>query len=75
MLVPDDIADVVQALVDKSLVVADRTGDRVRFTQLQTLAQYGQEKLAARGDARRVREVISPGLPNCAACGATAAAS
>jgi len=59
MLAPDDIADVVQALVDKSLVVADGTGDRVRFTQLQTLAQYGHEKLAARGDARRVREVMA----------------
>ena len=30
-----------------------RSGDRLRFTQLQTLAQYGKEKLTERGDAVR----------------------
>jgi predicted ATPase/DNA-binding SARP family transcriptional activator len=54
-----DIADLVQALVDKSLVVAHRNGDDVRFTQLQTLSQYGQEKLTARGDAKRMRDAMA----------------
>ena len=44
-----DIADHVQALVDKSLVVAVPVGGGVRFTQLQTLAQYGRERLDRAG--------------------------
>ena len=59
MLTPDDIADLVRALVDKSLVVAQPDGGTVRFTQLQTLAQYGHEKLTARGDARRMRDAMA----------------
>ncbi|HEX4818878.1 MAG TPA: BTAD domain-containing putative transcriptional regulator [Acidimicrobiales bacterium] len=55
----DDVADLIQALVDKSLVVAQSTHDAVRFTQLQTLAQYGHEKLTARGDAKRMRDAMA----------------
>jgi tetratricopeptide (TPR) repeat protein len=45
--------------VEKSLVVAVPTGDRLRFTQLQTLAQYGRERLAERGDAVRIRDAMA----------------
>ena len=55
----DDIADLVQALVDKSLVIAVTDGDGLRFTQLQTLAQYGKEKLAERGEAGPVRDAMA----------------
>jgi predicted ATPase/predicted negative regulator of RcsB-dependent stress response len=55
----DDIADLIQALVDKSLVIAVSDGESLRFTQLQTLVQYGREKLAERGDARRVRDAMA----------------
>ncbi len=58
-VVVDDIADLLQNLVDKSLVVAQRCGDTVRFTQLQTLSQYGQKKLASRGEAPRVRDAMA----------------
>ena len=58
-IVAEDVADLVQALVDKSLVNAQATGDTVRFTQLQTLAQYGHEKLTARGDAQRTRDAMA----------------
>jgi predicted ATPase/DNA-binding SARP family transcriptional activator len=58
-LVADDVDDLIQALVDKSLVVVQRSGDTVRFTQLQTLSQYGQEKLTARGDIRRMRDAMA----------------
>ena len=34
-------------------------GDGVRFTQLQTLAQYGREKLTERGDAERIRDAMA----------------
>ncbi len=47
-----DLGDIIQTLVDKSLVVAVPRGDDVRFTQLQTLAHYGREKLDR---ARRCR--------------------
>ena len=54
-----DLADIIQTLVDKSLVIAVPTGDERRFTQLQTLAQYGREKLAERGDAERIRDAMT----------------
>ena len=34
-------------------------GDGVRFTQLQTLAQYGRERLTERGDAVRIRDAMA----------------
>ncbi len=54
-----DLGDIIQTLVDKSLVIAVPRGDEVRFTQLQTLAQYGREKLAERGDAERIRDAMA----------------
>jgi predicted ATPase/DNA-binding SARP family transcriptional activator len=59
LLVASEIADLIQVLVEKSLVVAVRSGDVVRFTQLQTLAQYGHEKLTARGETKRTRDAMS----------------
>lgn len=58
-LAADDLADHLHALVDKSLVVAAPAGDGVRFTQLQTLAQYGRERLTERGDAVRIRDAMA----------------
>src|SRR4029078_1775477 len=49
-----DVAAHLHALVDTSLVVAVPVGRGLRFTQLQTLAEYGRERLAERGDADRV---------------------
>ncbi|MEO6469092.1 MAG: BTAD domain-containing putative transcriptional regulator, partial [Acidimicrobiia bacterium] len=54
-----DLADHLHALVDKSLVVAISTGTELRFTQLQTLAEYGMERLAERGDAVRLRDAMA----------------
>jgi predicted ATPase/DNA-binding SARP family transcriptional activator len=54
-----DLGDIIQTLVDKSLVIAVPRGDALRFTQLQTLAQYGREKLAERGDAERIRDAMA----------------
>jgi predicted ATPase len=67
-----DLADVIQTLVDKSLVVAVPTGDGLRFTQLQTLAQYGREKLAERGDAERIRDAMAAHYAQLCARSATA---
>ncbi len=54
-----EVADVIQALVDKSLVNAASGVSDVRFTQLQTLAQYGRAKLAERGEAGRIRDEMA----------------
>jgi predicted ATPase/DNA-binding SARP family transcriptional activator len=46
-VVPADVAEIIGRLVDKSLVVATALEDGVRFTMLQTLSEYGRERLAA----------------------------
>ena len=68
----DDIADIVQALVEKSLVVAQRAGDTVRFTQLQTLCQYGRQRLSERDDAKQVRAAMAAHFAQLAARGKAA---
>jgi hypothetical protein len=42
-------------LVDKSLVVADDTGGRMRYRLLETVRQYALEKLGESGEADAVR--------------------
>jgi predicted ATPase/class 3 adenylate cyclase len=42
-----DIADVVSSLVDKSLVVAEPAGDRLRYRLLETIREYAEELLGA----------------------------
>ncbi len=54
-----DLADHLHALVDKSLLVAVPTGDELRYAQLQTLAEYGMERLNERGDAVRIRDAMA----------------
>lgn len=46
-----DIVELTASLVDKSMIVADRTADTTRFTLLETLRQYGEERLIESGDA------------------------
>ncbi len=58
-LAADDLDDVIHALVEKSLVIAVPRGDALRFTLLQTLAQYGREKLTERGDVKAVRDAMA----------------
>lgn len=49
------LLDQLSLLVDKSLVVADDTGDGMRYRLLETVRQYAQEKLGESGEADRVR--------------------
>jgi predicted ATPase len=49
----EDVAYVLIALIDKSLVVADEDGDRYRM--LETVREYAHEKLAHSADAESVR--------------------
>ena len=50
----EDALDVMSRLVDKSLVTAPAAGE-TRFTQLQTLWQYGRGRLDESGEADTVR--------------------
>ena len=49
------ILDVLDALVRKSLLVADRSSGRTRFSMLETIRQFGEEQLVASGAAEEVR--------------------
>ncbi len=49
------LLDQLSLLVDKSLVVADDTGDGMRYRLLETVRQYAQEKLGESGEADEVR--------------------
>ena len=53
----DDFAvlDLLDALVRKSLLVADRSSGRTRFSMLETIRQFAEEQLVARGEATEVR--------------------
>jgi predicted ATPase len=54
---PDDyqVVDLLDALVRKSLLVADRSSGRTRFSMLETIREFTDEQLVARGDAVEVR--------------------
>ena len=49
------VLDQLSLLVDKSLVVADDSGDRTRYRMLETVRQYAAEKLRESGEADAVR--------------------
>ena len=51
---PLDVADGLASLVAKSMVDADVTGDEARYSLLETMRQYGQDRLAERGDSDTV---------------------
>jgi predicted ATPase/DNA-binding SARP family transcriptional activator len=50
-----DVAAIVGELADRSLVVVDRAGHTPRYRLLETLRQYGSDRLAAADAAGRVR--------------------
>ena len=57
---PDDIddyaiLDLLDALVRKSLLIADRSAGRTRFSMLETIRQFAEEQLVASGEATEVR--------------------
>jgi predicted ATPase len=53
---PDGVLDIIESLVDRSLVVSSldadgATSDRVRFTVLETIREYAVEQLVETGEA------------------------
>src|SRR5271157_4454807 len=57
----DDFAvlDLLDALVCKSLLVADRSSGRTRFSMLETIRQFAEEQLVASGEASEIRAAHS----------------
>jgi len=51
-----DIVDLLGDLVDKSMVIASRTERGTRYRLLETLRQYGEERLDDRGETAGVRD-------------------
>ncbi len=49
------VLDLLDALVRKSLLAATRSAGRTRFSMLETIRQFAEEQLVARGDATEVR--------------------
>ena len=54
----DDYAvlDLLDALVRKSLLIADRSTGRTRFSMLETIRQFAEEQLVVSGDAEEARD-------------------
>ena len=50
-----DVLPLLSHLVSKSLVLAEPSRDQQRFRMLETIRQYGEERLAAAGEAAAVR--------------------
>jgi predicted ATPase len=53
------ILEVLDALVRKSLLIADRSSGRTRFSTLETIRQFAEEQLVARGQASEIRAAHS----------------
>jgi predicted ATPase/DNA-binding SARP family transcriptional activator len=51
LVTASDIPDLLGRLVDKSVLIVDKTGPESRFSMLQTLGHYAGERLAASGQA------------------------
>ena len=51
-----EVLDLLAALVEKSLVVADTAGEQGRFRMLETVRRYAADRLAGEGDADMWRE-------------------
>ena len=49
------LLDLLDALVRKSLLVADRSSGRTRYSMLETIRQFAEEQLVAGGEATAVR--------------------
>jgi predicted ATPase len=51
----DEVLDLLASLVDKSLVIVSERDGGTRYRLLETVRQYGREKLEASADAEAVR--------------------
>jgi predicted ATPase/class 3 adenylate cyclase len=57
--------DLLDALVRKSLLVADRSAERTRFSMLETIRQFAAEQLVASGEADELRTAHARFFAGC----------
>ena len=61
------ILDLLDALVRKSLLIADRSTRGTRFSMLETIRQFAEEQPVARGDATDARNAHARDFAGCEA--------
>jgi predicted ATPase len=54
-----EVLNLLDALVRKSLLVADRSSGHARFSMLETIRHFAEEQLVARGEASEIRAAHS----------------
>jgi non-specific serine/threonine protein kinase len=54
-LAADEIIDLVDALVRKSILIVERSGEQVRYRLLETLREYGRDRLAQTAQTTRTQ--------------------
>jgi predicted ATPase len=52
----DDVVELLSSLVDKSMLIADRSDRSVRYVMLETLRQFGEERLTDSGHTAMCRD-------------------
>jgi predicted ATPase len=60
------VLDLLDALVRKSLLVADRSTGQTRFSMLETIRQFAEEQLALSGGAEQARTAHARHFARCA---------
>ncbi|RRQ29168.1 tetratricopeptide repeat protein [Rhodococcus sp. Eu-32] len=53
----DELIDTLTSLADKSILIREKSGSEVRFRMLETLRQYGLEKLERTGETLLMRRI------------------
>jgi predicted ATPase/DNA-binding SARP family transcriptional activator len=51
-----EVLDLIARLVDKSLVLCSEQGEEIRYRMLETIRQYGRDRLQERGEAEPARD-------------------
>jgi non-specific serine/threonine protein kinase len=54
-LAAEEIVDLVDGLVRKSILIVERSGEQVRYRLLETLREYGRDRLAETAEATRMQ--------------------
>ncbi|MDQ0710868.1 putative ATPase [Streptomyces luteogriseus] len=60
----EDVLDLLAGLVDKSIVAVNSSSDRARCSLLETIRQYGRQRLQEEGGATRVAGAAQRVLPD-----------
>ena len=54
-LAVSEVLGTLASLIDKSIVISERAGDVVRYRMLETIREFGKERLEETGDVLRLR--------------------